>query len=216
MSKILTPIEIGGVRIKNRVFLPGHTTNFGVNNLPNALPNAVPNAVNRTETRKKRRNDTSKVCSVKVGYQDLSVDVNDTLCQSYSLMAYLSVPFDSTPSAEATVEQKFQKQLSMIQMYREILADPSFIKELDGIVKNRNNKELWTDTVDDTNTFFIIKKYKKTSTIVTNILRVLNIWEKYGWQFFVGDGKCKKLKQDGGKRKTRKRGYRQVPKLTTP
>jgi 2,4-dienoyl-CoA reductase-like NADH-dependent reductase (Old Yellow Enzyme family)/thioredoxin reductase len=34
MSKILTPIEIGGVRIKNRVFLPGHTTNFGVNNLP--------------------------------------------------------------------------------------------------------------------------------------------------------------------------------------
>jgi 2,4-dienoyl-CoA reductase-like NADH-dependent reductase (Old Yellow Enzyme family) len=34
MSKVLTPIEIGGVRIKNRVFLPGHTTNFGINNLP--------------------------------------------------------------------------------------------------------------------------------------------------------------------------------------
>ena len=34
MSQIMTPIEIGGVRIKNRVFLPGHTTNFGLNNLP--------------------------------------------------------------------------------------------------------------------------------------------------------------------------------------
>jgi len=34
MSRILTPIEIGGVKIKNRVFLPGHTTNFGINNLP--------------------------------------------------------------------------------------------------------------------------------------------------------------------------------------
>ena len=34
MSKILTPIEIGGVKIKNRVFLPGHTTNFALNNLP--------------------------------------------------------------------------------------------------------------------------------------------------------------------------------------
>jgi dimethylglycine catabolism A len=34
MSKVLTPIEIGGVKIKNRVFLPGHTTNFGINNLP--------------------------------------------------------------------------------------------------------------------------------------------------------------------------------------
>ena len=34
MSQIMTPIEIGGVQIKNRVFLPGHTTNFGLNNLP--------------------------------------------------------------------------------------------------------------------------------------------------------------------------------------
>ena len=34
MSQIMTPIEIGGIQIKNRVFLPGHTTNFGVNNLP--------------------------------------------------------------------------------------------------------------------------------------------------------------------------------------
>ncbi len=34
MSEILTPINIGGVTLKNRVFLPGHTTNFGLNNLP--------------------------------------------------------------------------------------------------------------------------------------------------------------------------------------
>jgi 2,4-dienoyl-CoA reductase-like NADH-dependent reductase (Old Yellow Enzyme family) len=34
MSGILAPIEIGGVALKNRVFLPGHTTNFGLNNLP--------------------------------------------------------------------------------------------------------------------------------------------------------------------------------------
>lgn len=34
MSQIITPIEIGGIQIKNRVFLPGHTTNFGINNLP--------------------------------------------------------------------------------------------------------------------------------------------------------------------------------------
>jgi len=34
MSKIMSPIEIGGLTLKNRVFLPGHTTNFGLNNLP--------------------------------------------------------------------------------------------------------------------------------------------------------------------------------------
>lgn len=34
MSEITAPIEIGGVKIRNRTFLPGHTTNFGMNNLP--------------------------------------------------------------------------------------------------------------------------------------------------------------------------------------
>ena len=34
MSQIMTPIDIGGLNIKNRVFLPGHTTNFALNNLP--------------------------------------------------------------------------------------------------------------------------------------------------------------------------------------
>lgn len=34
MSQIMTPIRLGGVQIRNRVFLPGHTTNFGLNNLP--------------------------------------------------------------------------------------------------------------------------------------------------------------------------------------
>ena len=34
MSGIMSPITIGGVTLKNRIFLPGHTTNFGINNLP--------------------------------------------------------------------------------------------------------------------------------------------------------------------------------------
>ena len=34
MSEIMKPITIGGLTLKNRVFLPGHTTNFGLNNLP--------------------------------------------------------------------------------------------------------------------------------------------------------------------------------------
>ena len=34
MSEIMKPITVGGLTLKNRVFLPGHTTNFGLNNLP--------------------------------------------------------------------------------------------------------------------------------------------------------------------------------------
>ncbi|MFZ9284158.1 MAG: NADH:flavin oxidoreductase, partial [Candidatus Nanopelagicales bacterium] len=33
-SAILTPTQIGNIKVRNRVFLPGHTTNFGRDNLP--------------------------------------------------------------------------------------------------------------------------------------------------------------------------------------
>jgi hypothetical protein len=233
MNNLVTKVEAGHVGGSNLPSTPKATANnqpsaaSGVTTLTANSANtkvtnaAAPAAANNASNinynvagfplnRRGRRSeaDTSKICSVTLGYQDLSVDTNDTLCQSYSLMAYLSIDFDMTPSADATVEQKFNKQLSMINMYREILNDPAFIKEFDGIVKNKDNKELWEDTVDDENPFFIIKKYKKTKPIVDNIKRVLDVWEKYGWRFFVGDGKCQKEKQDGGKRKTRRRNNR--------
>jgi hypothetical protein len=148
---------------------------------------------------------TSKICSLSLDYQDLEADHNDTLCQSYSLMAFLEVDFDSTPSKNATIEMKFNKQRSMINMYRQILDNPDFIAELDAIVKNKRNKKLWEDTVDDENPFFIIQRFKTTENVVKTIRRVLDIWEHYGWRYFVGDGTCEKLKKEGGARKTRRR-----------
>jgi 2,4-dienoyl-CoA reductase-like NADH-dependent reductase (Old Yellow Enzyme family) len=34
LPKLLQPFELGPVKLRNRVFLPAHTTNFGLNNLP--------------------------------------------------------------------------------------------------------------------------------------------------------------------------------------
>lgn len=147
---------------------------------------------------------TSKVCSLSLNYQDLEADVNDTLCQSYSLMAYLDIDFDMTPSKTATLEQKFNKQRSMVDMYRGILATPGFVEELDAIVRDKRNKKLWEDTVDDEHPFYIIQKFKTTEKIVSMINRVLDVWERYGWRFFVGDGTCEKEKKAGGTRTTRR------------
>lgn len=135
---------------------------------------------------------STAVCSVDEGYQDLSVDVNDTLCQSYSLMNYLKIPFDKTKSKKASVAVKKSRQMVMIQMYRMILDTPEFISKLsDEIISNKDNNELWTDFVDDSNTFSIIKKYKnKIDPILENIRTVLTIWESYGWAYFVGKGTC--------------------------
>jgi hypothetical protein len=129
-----------------------------------------------------------RICSVKMGYQDLDVDINDTLCQSYSLMSYLEIPFNSTPSKDATIEMKFDKQLSMINMYRNIISIPEFRKEFKMIITNKENNKLWIDIIDENNEFYIIEKYKSAAPILNNISHILNIWEAYGWQYFVGKG----------------------------
>jgi hypothetical protein len=173
----------------------------------NVLNNMVTKVAANAEDEEEEDEDgyTSKICSVEQGYQDLDVDINDTLCQSYSLMTMLDIEFDSRRSAEASREQKYSKHLSMINMYRKILGNRKFRVEFGKIVRDPDNLELWEDTVDDAHEFFIIREFRTPAAIIDKIMVVLDIWERWGWQFFVGDGTCEKLKKDGGKRKTRRR-----------
>ena len=147
---------------------------------------------------------TTKVCSVTNGYQDLEADENDTLCQSYSLMAFLEVEFDNTPSKDATRAQKYEKHKAMIKMYRDILDFPDFYWKLSAIIRDSHNKKLWKDTVDEDHPFFINQRFKTVEKVVATIKRVLNIWEQYGWHYFVENGKCPKEKQDGGRTRKNK------------
>lgn len=130
-----------------------------------------------------------KICSVALGYQNLNVDINDTLCQSYSLMTYLNTPFDMTPSKTATIATKYSRQMAMIKMYRTILNNPQFIKVFSNEIVFEENNKLWTDSVNHKKEFFMIKKFKNAAPIIKNIHRVLNIWEDYGWCYFINDGK---------------------------
>ena len=148
---------------------------------------------------------STRVCSVMNDYQDIEVDVNDTLCQSYSLMAFLHVEFDSTPSKIATRAQKYAKHKAMIKMYRDILDYPDFRRQLASIVRDNKNKKLWKDTVDEDHPFFINQRFKTVDRLVSTIKRVLTIWENYGWHYFVEQGTCPKEKQDGGSRRRTRR-----------
>lgn len=142
------------------------------------------------------RTIASQICSVDVGYQNLDVNVNDTLCQSYSLMNYLLVPFDTTPSSKATTAQKRSKQHSMIDMYRELLRNKEFLKEFSEEIMHAKNNKLWIDDVNHEKPFYIIEKYKTIGKLVKTINRVLDIWEIYGWRYFVGEGSCRAKRKD--------------------
>jgi hypothetical protein len=127
------------------------------------------------------------ICSVELGYQDINVDTNDNLCQSYSLMLYLGIPFDTTPSKDATIEQKYAKQVAMINMYRSILNNKHFTKIFSEEIIFEENDTLWTDWTNR-KSFYIIQELRNATRIINNIKKVLDLWESYGWRYFVGDG----------------------------
>jgi hypothetical protein len=89
--------------------------------------------------------------------------------------------------------------MAMIAMYRDLLNNDEFVEIFNN---DLTYPEEWIDSVDDTNEFPIITKFKTGPEILKLVERVLNVWEKYGWMYFVGDGTCITR---GGSKKTRRR-----------
>lgn len=120
-------------------------------------------------------NQTGKiVCSVSNKYQNLNININDTLCQSYSLLTYFNIKIKKS--------QK-QRQMDMIKMYRDILSNQEFITKLNEVIHSGNN-HLWIDYTKQKKIY--IKMNKKN--IIDKINKVLDTWEEYGYNYFIGNG----------------------------
>ena len=108
-----------------------------------------------------------KICSVDtLKLQNTNINKYDTLCQSYTLLVYFDRKMFKTHKA---------RQMEMIQMYRDILANRTLIKKIDNeIVSNKRNKNLWADyTKDDDGE---VPMDMDMSKIVRNIRDTLNKW----------------------------------------
>jgi hypothetical protein len=127
------------------------------------------------------KKNNEKICSVDNGYQNIFINKNDTLCQSYSLLTYFN---------KNIVPDQKQRQMDMIKMYRKIISNKKFIRILDEIIYPDNNN-LWIDFTNvDANSSN--KKYitMNKDLILQKINDVLNNWEEYGYWYFIGNGKC--------------------------
>ena len=129
------------------------------------------------------------ICSVEQEYQNGNVDINDTLCQSYSLMTYLGIEFDKTPVASSTYRNKYNRQMSMVKMYRDILANPVFLEEFKKLIARPEYNKVWEDIVNNLDKFYIIERLT-ADKIISNIHIALSVWERYGWQYYVKKGGC--------------------------
>lgn len=136
-------------------------------------------------TKSGKKEEDDKWCSVGKGFQNIFINKNDTLCQSYTLMKYLNKPIPMGMK---------QRQMEMIKMYRNIIKRSHFKTELRGMVeimqkslkKKKKNTVLWKDYTTARNTK-LNKTYEK---IYEEIIKVLDKWEKYGYLYFMKEGKC--------------------------
>lgn len=130
------------------------------------------------EKKGKKQKKSILICSVEDGYQDIQVDVNDTLCQSYSLLTYLGYKIRS---------DKKERQMQMIEMYRRLLSYEPFVKELsEEVIDNPENRKYWIDYTRHNEPFMVMK----TQKILEEIEKTLETWKDYGYHYFIGDGTC--------------------------
>jgi hypothetical protein len=110
--------------------------------------------------------------------QNPYVDVNDNLCQSYSLARYRNIQI---------TRDKIQKQMDIIQMYREILNNVMFINKLnDELLRNTSYKPSWRIYKNSRKTHRNINLNK--TILFRNIHKLLDEWENGGYRYFIRHG----------------------------
>ena len=121
--------------------------------------------------------DRDIICSVKSNYQNMNINKNDTLCQSYSLLTFLGQPIDP---------DQMQRQMDMIEMYRSLLENTNFVNKLKEIIVIPKNSTLWTDFRQPEDPFLKMDP----DEILREIHETLDKWEVFGFYYFIGNGKC--------------------------
>lgn len=132
------------------------------------------------------------LCSVERGNQNTDVDVNDNLCQSYSLLSYFKIPISKSKKA---------KQMAMVKMYRtKLLDNKEFVDKLDDVIFPKN-KGVWINNTRTPKDTYPLQMNK--ANILAEIRKTLNEWESYGYNHFIGTGTCPIAKKPATRR-TRK------------
>jgi hypothetical protein len=134
------------------------------------------------------------ICSGIDGVQDLNKNVNDTLCQSYSLMNFFEIPIQlSEDKGKLKKIYHETNQRAMVQMYRDLLNgtlenyEGIDFKEIltNEILSDPRNKKLWRNFVTGKGNINM-----NPEVLFKNIEDLLDEWEDYGYWFFIGKGEC--------------------------
>ena len=121
-----------------------------------------------------------KICSVAQGHQNMNKNINDTLCQSYSLMTYFGIKISKL---------RKNKQIAMCNMYRELLHNKALMDKIDReILQHTANRKLWLDfSVTNKTSYLNMNK----AYIIAQTMQVLKRWQDFGYMYFMDEGNCR-------------------------
>lgn len=133
---------------------------------------------------RKKANKDVIWCSVTVEeYQNTNINKNDTLCQSYTLLK-LSGKLDNYEALPENEENHIAIQKEMIKLYRRIINDKKFARLIDKDLEYVNTPTPWIDYTKINNSYL---KQFTGEEMIKKIRKTLDMWEKYGHLFLVGD-----------------------------
>ena len=153
----------------------------------------VDNSPHHVLEKKGKNGEIIKWCSVEEEFQNIIININDTLCQSYTLLKYLNKPIDKDMK---------KRQMEMVKMYRNILSNKYFKKELKKVY-NQMKQLIKKTKIDDHPGIWIDYTYeepepylnKEFNALYAEIHNTLDTWENYGYSYFIKKGKtCPKKK----------------------
>ena len=131
---------------------------------------------------------SDKTYRVYYGFQDISINKRDTLCQSYSLLLYYGIlqKYEPNPS---NPESHKQIQMEMIKLYRSIINDIRFKQVIiDEGILSKANRENWVNIEHSVDSTKLISG--NANILIRKLNETLDEWELYGYLWFTGDSTC--------------------------
>ena len=134
----------------------------------------------------------NKICSIDDGYQNMDVNINDTLCQSYSIMTYLGITFPKSrfkkSSKKKFYTQQMMRQTAMIKMYRDVIANPLFRRKFSGLDYSH-----WNDYTKSICGEYKFGQRLTCEQLLKTVEETLDHWQSYGYMYYIGRGRCQGL-----------------------
>jgi len=135
---------------------------------------------------RKKANKSDIWCSVEVeAYQNIDINKNDTLCQSYTLLK-LSGKLDSYEADPEDYNNHIAIQKEMIKLYRSVINDKKFAFLIDHVLgyTKKYSAAPWIDFTRINNPHL---KQLTAKEMINRIKTTLDMWETYGHLYLVGD-----------------------------